>query len=129
MKRRQFIVLGLSMMLFTCFRVVSAAEIPFDQAQFAMAETTGKPVLLRFHAAWCPTCRAQAPVLEKLLERPENADVTAFLVDYDAQKDVVHAFGVTSQSTLVVYQGDKEVSRSLGVTDEAGLAAEIAKAR
>jgi thiol-disulfide isomerase/thioredoxin len=109
--------------------VVSAAEVPFERSQFVAAEATGKPVLVRFHATWCPTCRAQATVLAELLAAPENADVTAFVVDYDDQNDVVRNFEVTSQSTLVVVKGEKEVSRSIGATSKTALAAEIAKGR
>jgi len=120
---------GIALAILAFAGIASAAEVPFERSQFVAAQATGKPVLVRFHATWCPTCRAQAPVLAALLAEPKNADVTAFLVDYDAQKDVVHNFKVASQSTLVVVKGNKEVSRTLGVTDKEALAAEIAKAR
>jgi|GEM_PF-3606362 len=49
---------------------VFAAEVPFDRAQFVAAQATGKPILVRFHATWCSTCRAQAPVIANLLSLP-----------------------------------------------------------
>ncbi|MDQ5768723.1 thioredoxin family protein [Thiothrix subterranea] len=106
-----------------------AAEVPFDRTQFVAAQATGKPILVRFHATWCSTCRAQEPVIAELLAAPENKDVTAFLVDFDAQKDVVKNFEVPMQSTLVVVKGENEVSRTIGETRKDALAAEIAKAR
>ena len=50
--------------------LASAAEVPFDQAQFDAARAAGKPVAVVFHADWCPTCRTQAPVLKKLTQTP-----------------------------------------------------------
>ena len=108
---------------------VFAAEVPFDRAQFVAAQATGKPILVRFHATWCSTCRAQAPVIANLLSQPANKDVTAFLVDFDAQKDVVRNFAVPMQSTLVVVKGENEVSRTIGEIEQTAIAAEIAKAR
>ena len=53
-----------------------AAEVPFNQAQFDAAKAAGKPIAVVFHADWCPTCRAQAPLLKDLSEKPEFSSVT-----------------------------------------------------
>ena len=55
-----------SIMLATFSIFALAAEIPFNQAQFDAARAAGKPVAVVFHADWCPTCRAQAPLLKEL---------------------------------------------------------------
>ena len=48
-----------------------AANIPFEQANFDQLLKQGKPVVLHFHADWCPTCRAQQAVLDDLIPLAE----------------------------------------------------------
>ena len=114
---------ALALMLTFLAAVSFAAESPFNEAQFAAARAAGKPVAVVFHADWCPTCRAQAPVLRQLMQSPEFKDVTLFVADFDAEKTLKRSLGVTRQSTIVVYKGGKEAARSTGDTDPAALAA------
>ena len=105
-----------------------AAGKPFDQAGFEAAQAAGKPILVEVHADWCPTCRAQEPVISKLMQDPKNADFVVLRVDFDKQKDVLKRLRTQYQSTLIVFKGKKEVSRSTGETDMAAIAAQLAKA-
>lgn len=100
-----------------------AAEVPFNQAQFDDARAAGKPVALVFHADWCPTCRAQAPVLKELTQKPELMPLTLFVANFDTEKALKRSLSVTQQSTVIVFKGGKEVARSTGDTQEAPLAA------
>jgi thioredoxin 1 len=93
-----------------------SAEVPFDQARFDAARTAGKPVAVVFHADWCPTCRAQAPVLKELAATPALKSLTLYVADFDTEKALKKALGVTQQSTIVVFKGDKEIARSTGDT-------------
>src|SRR3990172_11668611 len=43
---------------------------PFDAKAFQAAQASGKPVLVEIHADWCPTCKAQVPILDKLASDP-----------------------------------------------------------
>ena len=103
-------------------------ERPFDNAAFDAAQEAGKPVLVEIHADWCPTCKAQKPVLDKLSGQPKYSGIERFRVDYDAQKDQVKRFKAKMQSTLVVYRGKDEVARSVGETDEGKIRALLDKA-
>ena len=38
----------------------------FDAKSFAAAQKAGKPILVAIHASWCPTCKAQKPILSEL---------------------------------------------------------------
>jgi thioredoxin-like negative regulator of GroEL len=105
-----------------------AGETAFDQAIFDQLQKAGKPVLISIHADWCPTCRAQAPVLAKLLNEGEFKAINALIVDFDQQKDVVKAFNARAQSTLIVFKGGKEVGRSLGDTSEESIKTLLKKA-
>jgi thioredoxin 1 len=93
-----------------------SAELPFNQAQFDAARSAGKPVAVVFHADWCPTCRAQAPVLQELSETPALKSLTLYVANFDTEKALRKSLGVTQQSTIVVFKGGKEVGRSSGDT-------------
>lgn len=88
----------------------------YDDAQFKAAQAAGKSLLIDVHAVWCPTCKAQAAVLEKLKDNPAYKDLTVYRVDYDKQVDAVKAFGAKSQSTLIAFKGAKETGRAVGQT-------------
>ena len=105
-----------------------AADQAFDQAVFDALQKQGKPVLVTIHADWCPTCKAQEPILGELLKTPELQGITALRVDFDKQKAAVKAFKVQYQSTLIVFKGGKEVGRSTGDTKKDSIAALLKKA-
>ncbi|MBI4757151.1 MAG: thioredoxin family protein [Betaproteobacteria bacterium] len=106
----------------------SAADAPFDAARFDALNNAGKPVLVAIHADWCPTCKAQEPIVHELLNTPELRGVTALRVDFDSQKDAVRRFRAQYQSTLIVFKGGKEVGRSTGDTRKESIAALLKKA-
>ncbi|MDP3333769.1 MAG: thioredoxin family protein [Methylococcaceae bacterium] len=98
-----------------------AGEEAFTQAAFDQLQKDGKPILVAIHADWCPTCRAQAPIVSKLIKQDEFQAINALRVDFDQQKEVVKEFKATAQSTLIVFKGGQEVGRSLGDTTEDGI--------
>jgi len=101
---------------------------PFTAAAFEAAQAQGKPILIDVSASWCPTCRAQAPILSKLMSDPRFKTLVAFNVDYDSQKDVLRKLNVQRQSTLIVFKGKQEAGRSVADTDPASIEALVAKA-
>ncbi len=105
-----------------------AAGKPYDQAGFDAAQAAGKPILVEVYADWCPTCRAQEPIVSELMRDPKNAGFVVLRVDFDNQKDVVKRFRARYQSTLIVFKGKKEVIRSTGETRKDAIAAQLAKA-
>ncbi|TCT07676.1 thioredoxin family protein [Aquabacter spiritensis] len=106
-----------------------AAEVrPYDAASFKGAQASGAPILVEVTAPWCPTCRAQKPILAALAAQPENTSLFIFAVDFDTQKAVVRELGAQSQSTLVAFQGKTETGRSVGDTNPASIAALVRSA-
>ena len=106
-----------------------AGEIqPYDAATFASLRAAGKPVVLDVYADWCPTCKAQAPIVSELMKKPAFRDFTVLRVNYDTQKDVRRELNVPMQSTLIVFRGKREVARSVGDTDSASIEATLQKA-
>jgi thioredoxin 1 len=102
----------------------SAAEWKsFDTASFAAAKKEGKPILVDIFAVWCPTCRAQNPILTQLTREPKYKDMVVFKVDFDTKKDDVRALKAQSQSTLIAFNGETEKGRTVGDTNPASIAA------
>jgi thiol-disulfide isomerase/thioredoxin len=107
---------------------VAAGEQPYDKAAFEKSLAEGRPVIVDFHADWCPTCKTQKPIVRELMRDPTMKEVTLFVADFDKEKDLKKALRVSQQSTFVVFKGGKEVARSTGQTRKAELAATFAKA-
>ena len=99
----------------------------FDAQSFAAAQKAGKPIFVAIHASWCPTCKAQKPILSELMSEPKFNDLVYFVVDFDSQKDAVRFFGARMQSTLIAFKGETETGRSVGDTDRASIAALLNK--
>src|SRR6516165_5561742 len=92
--------------LFTAVAAAHATETKaFDPASFDAAQKAGKPILVAIHASWCPTCKAQKPILSDLMAEPKFKDLVYFVVDFDTQKDAVRFFGARMQSTLIAFKG------------------------
>lgn len=111
-----------------CSLSALAGEVPFVQTQFDKAIADGKPVVVHFAADWCPTCKAQKPLIGAILKDPKMANVTLFVADFDKEKELEKSLKVGSQSTLVAFKTGKEVARSTGQTQKDELASLIAKA-
>jgi thioredoxin 1 len=128
--------------LFRCFFLVAAAtsmtlltaaparaaQVPFNAGQFAQAQAAGKPVIVYFHATWCPTCKQQVPIVDNLMARPDFQPVTLFVADYDHEVALKKAMHITMQSTFVVFKNGHEVTRSTGQTQPAALEATFRQA-
>jgi thiol-disulfide isomerase/thioredoxin len=105
----------------------AAAPVPFDQAAFDAAAKAGHPILVEITAPWCPTCKAQAPILDRLRQDPRFQGLRTFTIDFDTQKDLVRKFGATLQSTLIAFKGKVEAARSVGETQPEWIEAQLEK--
>ncbi len=101
---------------------------PFTQAAFDAAKASGKPVLVEVSAPWCPTCKAQKPILSELRATPKFKDLQVLEVDFDSQKDALKMLNVQKQSTLITYKAGQEVGRSTGDTNRSSIEALLNKA-
>ena len=100
---------------------------PFDQAAFEAAQAAGKPILIEVSAPWCPTCKAQAPILSRLKSEPRFKELVSLNIDFDSQKDLLRRFNVQMQSTLIVFKGKQETGRSTGDTNAGSIETLLAK--
>ena len=106
----------------------AAETIPYTPQAFEAAQKDGKSILVEIHATWCPTCKAQAPILADLEKDAKFRNLLVVHVDFDSQKDAVRRFGARMQSTLITFKDGKETARSVGVTDRESIANLLDKA-
>jgi thioredoxin-like negative regulator of GroEL len=127
--RRQLALAGLVLAGASPIRraLAFSAHMPFDAKAFQAAQAAGKPILVEVSAPWCPTCKAQKPILSSLGTKPDFAELTVFEVDFDSQKDVLRQLKVQQQSTLIVFRGAQEAGRSVGDTNASSIEALLRK--
>ncbi|WP_437970104.1 thioredoxin family protein [Sorangium sp. So ce260] len=75
----------------------------------------GVPVLVDFTAAWCPPCRALAPILQRLAEEGAGR-LKVVAVDGDRSPALARRFGIRGLPTVVAFAGGREVARHVGLT-------------
>lgn len=96
---------------------------PYDAATLAADQKAGRSILLHVTAPWCPTCKAQKVVIEKLAADPAYKDFVIVDLDFDTGGQALRALNARSQSTLIAWKGEKETGRSAGETSADGIAA------
>lgn len=124
MPNRRTFLAATALLAFAPFQAARADEplfTDFTMAAFKSAQANGRAILVDVWASWCPTCKAQGPILKSFLEKPENKDIVKLRVNFDTQLDVLRAFKVQNQSTLIMFKGDKETARSVGDTNAASI--------
>ena len=125
---RRALLLATLALPFLTVPLLASERLAFSPAAFEAAQKAGKPILIDISASWCPTCKAQAPIIGELRGEARFRDLQVFTVDFDSQKDVVRSLKAQSQSTLIVFKGPSEVGRSVGDTKRDSIAALLAKA-
>jgi thioredoxin 1 len=114
--------------LFIGSAAFSAEKMDYTPATFDAAQKAGKSILVEIHATWCPTCKAQAPILSELEKDQKFKNLLVIHVDFDSQKDAVKRFGARMQSTLISFRHGQETARSVGDTNRDSIAALLGKA-
>ena len=108
---------ALALMLGGLTALAQAGDIrPYSQQEFDRLAQAGQSVVVDVSAPWCPTCKAQKPVIDRLSATPAYKDVTILAVDFDHDKDILTRHKVRMQSTLIAFRGGREVARSVGET-------------
>jgi len=109
--------------------IAAPAPVAFDRAAFEQAQADDKRILIDIWAPWCPTCRAQAPIIESVARARGNENLVVFKVHFDNQKAEVRRFGAQRQSTLIAYRGTRETGRLVADTNPDRIAALVATTR
>ena len=93
----------------------------YDAAEFMMAQKKGKTIVVDVYADWCPTCRAQAPILDEIRAEKQTSDVLFVKVNFDENKDFLREHRIPRQSTVLVFNGMTEAARSVAQTNRTRL--------
>ncbi len=123
--RRSVMLLALAA---TFVPLPALARDSFSDSAFESAAASGKPVLVEFHADWCPTCRAQEKVINSFRNNPEYKDLVILRVNFDTEQSLLERFTVRRQSTLIVFKNGEEVARAVGETSPDGIKSLVNKA-
>ena len=119
MKKLFLAALALVLMAPLGLATVSAAESwqRYTAGGLDTALARKDTLVVNVHADWCPTCRAQAPILDELRQDKRLKNVRFVRVDWDKDKDFVRRYRIPRQSTIVVFKNGKESARSIAETD------------
>ena len=72
MKRRLIaFALSFPIMIVPFLSPMRPRSFPIQPRLFAAAQNASNPILVEITASWCPTCKAQKPILNKLESDPE----------------------------------------------------------
>jgi thiol-disulfide isomerase/thioredoxin len=100
----------------------------YDKAKLDALIKSGAPVVVHVHADWCPTCRRQITVFDKLFDEPRFAKIATVRVNYDKDRGFLAAYKVTKQATILAFKGGKEVARLIYDADSARIRSTVAAA-
>ena len=118
------LVAGIFAIAFTGLTGANAAGGGFSSysaSKFAAAQKSGKTIVVDVHASWCPTCKAQAPILKEIASDAKAKDVVFLQVDFDTDKAFLRSHRIPRQSTILVFKGKQEIGRSIAETNRARL--------
>jgi thioredoxin 1 len=101
-----------------------AASVATLTAGTFEAQTASGLVLVDFWAPWCPPCRQQGPIVDRLADQVKGAAKIAKL-NVDDAKEVAQRFNISGIPTLILFKGGKEVKRFVGLTEAKDLVAAI----
>jgi thiol-disulfide isomerase/thioredoxin len=108
------------LLLLAALASVPAAASPmwstYSSKAFSRAQATGKTIVVDVHATWCPTCRAQEPILDALRSEPRLKNAVFVKVDFDTEKAFLRQYRIPRQSTVLVFKGKRETARSIAET-------------
>ena len=113
MNRRRFSALAIAA-LTAPFAAGHALAMQFTEYQaesFVKLLATGNPLVVHVHADWCSVCRAQMPVMDRVLAGAPYKNVRAVRVNFDREKRFIADYKVVRQSTIIVFKGGKEIAR------------------
>ena len=102
---------------------VTDKPIVLTDANF-VEKTSKGVVLVDFWATWCPPCRIQGPIVEKIAKRYAGR-VTVGKLDVDKNPKTAKRFNIKAIPTLIIFKDGKVHSRLVGLQQEQKLASEL----
>ena len=73
--------------------------------------------LMDFNATWCAPCKAQEPIIKKLMNTYQNR-ASIIEINIDEHRTVATKYRVQSIPTLIIFKDGKEIKRFIGLQSE-----------
>ncbi len=130
MNRRSFAALALAAVL-APVPLSSAFARKFSEYRaesFVKLLASGNPLVVHVHADWCAVCKAQIPVMDRVLAGAAYKNVHAVRVNFDREKNFLSDHKVIRQSTILIFRGGKEIARLSYDPDPARIEQTLARA-
>lgn len=131
MHRRTFVFLAAAtaaVPFLAAGEALAKAFAPYQADSFKKLLGAGGPVVVHVHADWCTVCKAQIPVMDRVLAGPAYKNVRAVRVTFDKEKQFLTDYRVVRQSTILIFRGGKEIARLSYDTDPARIEQTLAQA-
>lgn len=93
----------------------------YSADSFKAAQNAGDTIVVDVYATWCPTCRAQAPILNELRKDARLKNTRFVKVNFDKHKSFLREHRIPRQSTILVFKGKTESGRSIAQTNRGKL--------
>jgi putative thioredoxin len=87
----------------------------FDEMVLRTSNDT--PVLVDFHAAWCPPCQHLGPVLAEMAKSYAGTFLLA-KVDVDAEPSLSQTYNIRSMPTVLLFRDGRSVAQFVGARRE-----------
>lgn len=73
--------------------------------------------LVDFNANWCAPCKAQEPIIKKLVTTYQNR-ASIIEINIDEHRTLATKYMVQSIPTLIIFKDGKEIKRFVGLQSE-----------
>ena len=77
--------------------------------------------LVDFNADWCAPCKAQEPIIKKLVDTYQNR-ASIIEINIDDHRTLATKYMVQSIPTLILFKDGKEIKRFVGLQSETAIA-------
>jgi len=77
--------------------------------------------LVDFNASWCAPCKAQEPIIKKLMDTYQNR-ASIIEINIDDNRTLATKYMVQSIPTLILFKNGKEIKRFVGLQSETAIA-------
>lgn len=77
--------------------------------------------LVDFNAEWCAPCRAQEPIIKKLMDLYQDR-ASIIEINIDDHRTLATKYRVQSIPTLILFKDGKEIKRLIGLQSETAIA-------
>jgi thioredoxin len=103
----------------------AAGGVDFNRE--VIAASASVPVLVDFHATWCPPCRLLGPEIEALAKE-RGGRLRVVQIDVDQNEAIAQSQGVSAIPDVRLWKDGKEIARFTGFRPRANIAAWIDQA-